>query len=291
MRARVQARASAAIAACLITAFAAGGETEPDQVAAGGDWRMLEPGLEFAELELPVPSAIGDSRLTVLRIDTASFELKLLNATAPGQGQPLSAREWCKREGLIAAINASMYQTDFKTSIGLMRTASHVNNGHLNRDRAVLAFDRLSEEVSPVDIIDLTCQDFQRLRPKYGSMVQSIRMVSCNGTNTWQRQPRRWSTAAIAIDKQRHVLFLHCRSPYSTHDFIEGLLALPLEIEKAMYVEGGPEAQLYLNAGGFEFERVGSFESGFMESDGNTGAWPVPNVVAVVRRTRSMPEG
>jgi len=248
------------------------------------DWRLLEPGLEFAQFPLPVASDIGDSRLTVLRIDPAHFDLKLLNVSAPGQGQPLSARDWCRRADLVAATNASMYQTDMKTSVSLMCTATHVNNARLTKDRAVLAFDRLSDDVPLVDIIDRTCQDFQTLRGKYSSLVQSIRMVSCKGENKWEQQPKRWSTAAIAVNGHGQVLFLHCRSPYSTHDLIDGLLALPLEITKAMYVEGGPEAQLYVRAGEFEIDQVGSFESGFLESDQNPAAWPVPNVVGVVRR-------
>jgi hypothetical protein len=245
---------------------------------------VVAPGLEFDQLALPVPSDVGDSKLSVLRIDPAHYDLKLLNASAPGEGQSLTAREWCRRGGLVAAINASMYQVDLRTSVSLMRTATHVNNARRSKDRAILAFDRVSDDVPPVDIIDVTCQDFEALRGKYRSLVQNIRMVSCTGKNQWQQQQKRWSTAAIAVDRQGRVLFLHCRSPYSTHDLINGFLALPLEISKAMYVEGGPEAQLYARAGEFEVERVGSFESGLLETDGNPAAWPVPNVIGVVPR-------
>jgi hypothetical protein len=249
-----------------------------------GDWVLVEPGLEFARLRLPVASDVGDSRVSVLRIDPLHFDLKLLNASAPGQGQSLSARDWCQRADLVAAINASMYQTDMKTSVSLMRTRTHVNNSRWTKDRAVLAFDRLSDDVPSVDIIDRTCQDMEALQGKYSSLVQSIRMVSCKGENKWEQQPQRWSAAAIAIDRRGRVLFLHCRSPYSTHDLIEGLLALPLDISKAMYVEGGSEAQLYARSGEFEIEQVGVFEPGFLESDGKPAAWPVPNVIGVVRR-------
>ncbi len=37
--------------------------------------------------------------------------------------------------------------------------------------------------------------------------------------------------------------------------------------------------------GGVELERFGSFETGFFESDDNAIAWPVPNVIGVVRRS------
>lgn len=143
------------------------GTAIPGLVAAAG-WETLEPGLELAELAMPTAAASGDSRVTVLRADPALFELRLLNASAPDQGQAHSARTWCERAGLVAAINASMYQEDMQTSVSLMRTGGHVNNPHLTRDhRAVLAFDRVDESVPATDIIDLTCQDFTVLREKY----------------------------------------------------------------------------------------------------------------------------
>jgi hypothetical protein len=112
-------------------------------------------------------------------------------------------------------------------------------------------------------------------------------MVSCDGRNVWTQQPKKWSTAAIGIDRQGRVLFIHVRSPYSTHDLIGILQELPLDLYNAMYTEGGPEAQLYLRTGGEEMQFVGSFETGVVDSDDNVKAWPVPNIVGVVRRNTS----
>jgi len=157
-----------------------------------------------------------------------------------------------------------------------MKTRTHVNNPRLSKDRAILAFDRLDATVPPVAILDRDCDDFDALREKYGTLVQSIRMISCRRTNVWSQQPRRSSAAAIGRDRQGRVLFIHARSPYSTHDLIDILLELPLGIERALYAEGGPEAQLFVNSGGREREWVGG--------EDNRRAWPVPNVVGVARR-------
>jgi len=255
-------------------------EPEPDP----GSWRTLEPGLELGTFRSPRPAEIGDSLVRVLRIDPRRFELRLLNATADEQGLSRTARDWVSRHGLVAAINASMYQQDYRRSVSLMRTREHVNNPRLSKDRTVLAFDPLVPDVPPVKLIDRECEDLDEWSERYGTLVQSIRMVSCDGRNVWAPQPRRWSTAAIGTDDDGRVLFLHVRSPYSTHDLIEILLELPIGLERAMYVEGGPEAQLYVAAGGEEREFVGSFETAFNEDDGNDQAWPVPNVIGVARR-------
>ena len=251
--------------------------------ADASPWHTLEPGLELATFVAPTPAAVGDSRIRVLRIDPRRFELRLFNASAPEQGQRLTAREWSQRNGLVAAINASMYQTDYRTSVSLMTTKDHTNNARLSRDKAVLAFERRDADVPPVQIIDLDAQDLEALRPRYGTLVQSIRMVSSAGSNVWSRQQNRWSTSAIAIDRHGRVLFIHVRSPYSTHDLINMLLALPLDLRNAMYTEGGPEAQLYVRSGEDEFEFVGAHDNGLFPGDVNPGAWPVPNVIGVTR--------
>jgi hypothetical protein len=254
------------------------------EASADSLFRELEPGLELAEHAMPTPGVNGDSRLVVLRIDLERFDLKLLNASAPNQGEARSAREWCAGNGLVAAINASMYQIDQRTSVSLMQSADHVNNARLSRDRAILAFDRADTTVPRADIIDLTCQDFAALRPRYRSFVQSIRMVSCTGENTWKPQERRSSIAAIAIDTAGRILFLHCRTAYSTHDLIAGLLALPLQIARAMYAEGGGESQLFVQTGDFELERMGRIEGGTLIEIQDATAWPIPNVIGIVRR-------
>jgi hypothetical protein len=195
----------------------------------------------------------------------------------------LTAKEWAERSGLVAAINASLYQTDQSTSIALMKSRTHTNNPRLSKHNTVLLFDRLDDSVPPVQIVDRTCRDLDAIRPRYGAMVQSIRMVSCARANVWTQQPEnKWSTAAIGIDQRGRLLFIHVRSPLSTHDLIDALLALPLELREAMYVEGGPEAQLYVHAGGRELEFVGSHGSSFAGIE-NTMALPIPNVLGIRR--------
>lgn len=258
----------------------------PSQSSLDIGWVKLEPGLEFGIFPSPRASEVGDSLIRVLRIDPRRFESRLLNASASGHGSPLTAKEWSRHNNLVAAINASMYQTDHLTSVALMRTKTHTNNPRLSKDKAILAFDRQSQNVPLVKIIDRQCEDLSVWSKNYGTLVQSIRMISCKNKNVWSQQPRKWSTAAIGTDSQGMVLFIHVRSPYSTHDLINILIEMPLKLLRAMYVEGGPEAQLYVRSGGKEYEFVGSYETGFNENDSNTHAWSIPNVVGIARRDK-----
>lgn len=248
-------------------------------------WRTLEPGLDLGIFEAPQRATIGDSLVRVVRVDLERFDLRLLNASARGGGQTRTARDWAEREGLAAAINASMYQADQRRSVALMRTRGHINNPNVTSAKSVLAFDPIRAELPRWKLIDRKCDDLDTWGARYRTLVQSIRMVSCRGGNVWSQQLRKWSTAAIGIDGEGRVLLIHARAPYSVHDLVDNLRQLPLGIARAMYVEGGPEAQLYVRGGGEEHEFIGSYETGFNENDGNDHAWPVPNVVGVARRS------
>jgi hypothetical protein len=247
-------------------------------------WQQLDQGIELGTFLSPLKAEVGDSLIRVLRVDPKYYRLRLLNASAIRNGAPITPKQWCRQNGLTAVINASMYQTDYKTSVSLMRQKGHINNPRLSKDMAILAFDRLDSSVSEVKIIDRQCEDFGFWKKKYATLIQSIRMISCTGKNVWKQQQRRWSTSAIGIDANNNVLFIHVRSLYSTHDLINILKKLPLNISRAMYTEGGPQAQLYIKVPNKEFEFVGSYEVGSGDANKGSLSWPLPNMIGIAKR-------
>jgi uncharacterized protein YigE (DUF2233 family) len=254
-------------------------------LAAASAWAPLADGLDLAELTAPQKSDLGDSRVTVVRIDPSRYRFRLLSAKLLKLDRTLTAREWVERYGVLGAVNASMYQQDHRTSVAYMKGVEGVNNGRWTKDNAVFAADPMAASSPAVQIFDRTCAKSAEYENGYRILIQNIRMLDCAGKNTWSEQPRKWSTAAVGIDDAGRVLFIHCRSPYSTHDFIEILRALPLDLRRLMYVEGGPEASLYVAVKGHEpIAKVGSFETGFRELDDNRELWPIPNVLAFDKR-------
>jgi hypothetical protein len=250
-------------------------------------WQSLEAGLDLGRFEGP-PGGVGDGVITVIRVDPRRFELRLLNASAPGEGAARSAHDWAARTHAVAAINAAMYQADLRTSVSLMKTRTHVNHPRVSRDRTVLAFDPLVSGAPPLRIIDRDCDDLEAARKAYGSLVQSIRLVSCGRENVWTPSERRTSAAVVAVDGAGRLLLVHARTAWPTHVLADALLALPIDLQRAMYVEGGAEAQLFVAAGGRELELIGAFD-GIPSVAQNVDAWPVPNVLAVYRRATPAP--
>jgi len=254
---------------------------------AAGEWKMLEDGLALGVFDAPLKSSQGDSKITVLRVDTTRFDLKLFCA-AQFDSVNLTTRQWCRRHKLVAAINAGMYAKDYSTHIGYMKNYTYVNNPRLRGDyKAVLAFNPVKgAAVPPVQIIDLECQKFDAYKNKYNSFVQNIRMIDCRRKNVWSRQPQQWSCAALAMDSSGHVLLLFSRSPYTVHDFINILLRLPLSIYNAMYLEGGGPASMYVHSGTTTIECYGMAEGGTHNDGELQFTHPLPNVIGVARKRR-----
>ena len=246
-------------------------------------WQAVDEGLFLGEFDSPQKSDIGDSKITIIKIDPNYYDFKLLSASA-NNDTSLTVPQWAQKYNLLAAVNAGMFQEDLRTSVGYMKDYDHINNPSLNRNNTVFVFNRADSAVKPAQIIDRTCQDFEDLRLKYHSMVQSIRMINCRQENVWRQQPKKWSMVVLGMDKEGNILFIFTRSPYSVHDFINILLRLPISIYNAMYLEGGPEATLYFSAQNIQFEKFGSFETAFMEHDDINAAWPVPNVLGIVKK-------
>jgi uncharacterized protein YigE (DUF2233 family) len=244
-------------------------------------WKEADEGLLVAEFESVFDNAPYE--ITVVKVDPQRYSFHLLCATQYGK-ESLTTKEWALKYQMLAAVNAGMFQQNGLTSVGFMKNFGHVNNPRLSNANTILAFNPVDENFPEIQLVDRECQDFNYFRQKYQSFVQSIRMISCNQQNVWSRQDSKWSTLAVAMDTQGNILFLFNRTPLSVHDFIEILLSLPLSLKSAMYLEGGPQASLYLSTSSMTLERYGVW--GGLEKNPLPFPLAVPNVIGISKKPR-----
>jgi murein DD-endopeptidase MepM/ murein hydrolase activator NlpD len=245
----------------------------------------LAPGLDLGRFPSPVPSFVGDSVITVVRVDPAAWSVEVLAASREHPGDALTAPEWAERHALTAVINAGMFGTDHSTATFALTDEGEVNNPALSpKAGSVLLAEPPSPKGPSARLLDLRCDDLDALRPQYGSLVQSYRLLDCAAHPTWGENGKVWSHALLGADGDGRLLLIHARSPWSTRQFTEILLDLPLDLRRLHYAEGGPEASLYLHHGDTVVAAVGSWETGFFERDDNRAAWPLPNVIGVRER-------
>jgi Phosphodiester glycosidase len=246
-------------------------------------WQQLAEGLELGTFAAPRPSPVGDRKITILRVDPAYWQFGLLTADQHGE-RARTARQWATEFGQTAVVNAGMFQQDGLTNVGYMKCDTRINNSRFNDDNTLIAMEPSDTKLPKVQIIDRECQNWKQLVTQYKYVTQGIRMVDCYRKNRWSEQPRMWSMVVMGMDKAGRALLIYCRSPYTVHTFVDMLLGLEIDLKNAMYLEGGPEASLYLKTPDCEFEGYGSYETGFFESDKNDRAWPIPNVIGISPR-------
>ena len=234
------------------------------------------------------PGSVGDSRIVILRMHQSQWQLEAVGITQTGESTGHTARGWSQSRNFSAAINAGMFDKDYKTHLGYMGSPSYINNRHANAYQSVAAFEpREPQSLPRFRIFDLDAPGvhFQDILKDYTSVLQNLRLVKRSGLNQWSPQERKWSEAALGEDDAGRILFIYSRSPFSMHDLNEELLGAGIGLVAAQHLEGGPEAQLYVHVGTMEMEMFGSYETSFKENDSNAVAWPVPNILGVRPRS------
>ena len=258
----------------------------PHPTLSGDDsWKKVGEGLHIGEFAPPEVSKTDNSRITIVKINPRFYSFKLLCASEHGKTK-MTMKQWCQEHHLISANNAGMYQKDGIRNVGYMKNFSHINNPRLNNTyKAVLAFNPIESTLPEIQIIDLKCQDFEKLRDKYQTLIQNIRMISCQQENVWRKQDKAWGLAVFGMDKSGNALFIFSESRYSGYDFANVLLSLPISIYNAMYLEGGQEANLYFSGNGIEFEKIGH-PTGLHENDNLPNVRPVPNILGIAKKSK-----
>ena len=269
----------------LIFSIVVGDITNTNESPAKNDkikFLKLEPGLEYADIYLKSSTLVGDKILHVLRVNTEIANLKMIIASEL-DNKLRTAAKWLKDYNLTAAINLGMFQQDYKSNVGYLKNISHINNPRWSKSyKSVLAFNPKKKGIKKATMFDLDKTDKEEILKNYKSIVQNLRLIKSPGKNVWNKNSRKWSEAAVAQDKNGNILFIFCSSPYMMYDFNILLLNLPLQIEMAMHMEGGPEASLSIHTKNKKLNLYGIYETDFLIT-GNNHQWEVPNILGVMK--------
>jgi hypothetical protein len=252
---------------------------DADQACDGAP-RALGPGLTAERWRV---TATDDACLDLVRVALSVHGLRIL-AAAREEGGARPAPRWVDDFGLAAAINLSMFRDD-GAPVALAVDARGVLAGKDNAPfGGFLAFDPVDPRDAPAIVAGRQCKGFElaALRRRYRAVVQSYRLLDCDGGAIAWKDEKRYSAAAIGVDRDGRLALVHVRAPFTMKELSASLARPELRLAGAIFVEGGPEASLVVHADRV-LERIGSYETGFVESDDNRRFWDLPNVLGVTR--------
>jgi hypothetical protein len=245
--------------------------------------RELAPGLTVERVAAGDGGPAGTC-VTLVRVDPARYALRVLSASHDGQARGADA--WAKDFAQTGVINSSMYMDDGH-STGRLRDAHATDRAADNPQMgAFLLFDPIDAKDPPLGLVGRGCPgvDVDALQQRYRGVVQNYRLMDCDGKPVPWKGDKHFSAAAVAVDSAGRLVLVHTRAPWQMRSFARRIAAPELGLAAAMYVEGGPEASLYVHAGEEEIREVGSWQDGFWDAS-NTAYWPIPNVLAFAPRS------
>jgi len=250
-------------------------------------WTNLMDGLQYAELDAPDKSVVNDSKLTILKVDVQKFDFEFLTASEYGK-QMREAPSWAEEFNQNIIINAGMYSYNKSHSNkGFMKNYSHLNNPKKSTYyNAMLAMHPKDKLKPDFEIIDITCQEWEKVQHQYNSLCQGMRMISCQGEGMeFSKRPDQSCSMVLAsTDDLGNIYIVFTRSPYTHQTMIKYLQGLPLNIKTTVYLEGGPEASLFVNTGDTVIAKYGSYVSNTCNNDDNDHFWKIPNVIALRKK-------
>jgi len=250
-------------------------------------WTNLMDGLQYAELDAPEKSVVNDSKLSILKLDARKFDFDFRTASEHGK-KMRTAPDWASEFDQNVIINAGMYSYNkTHSNKGYLKNFDHLNNpvksGYYN---AMMTMHPKDPKKAPFEIIDITCEDWEKVQHQYHSLCQGMRMISCTGEGMEfsKRPDQSCSMVVAATDGEGNIYIVFTRSPYTHRTMIAFLKGLPIDIRTTVYLEGGPEASFYVNTGDTIIAKYGSYVSNTCDNDDNDHFWKIPNVIGIKKK-------
>lgn len=249
-------------------------------------WVELTKGMEYREIDAPKKSFIGDSKISILRMDPQYFHFDLYTATQ-FDSVPRDLHTWADTFDLLVAFNAGMYNLAKPLqSRAYLKSGAHLNNGKIleNFNLMLALGPKPNSQRSNIEVLDLTCANWEQEQHNFSGFAQGLRMIDCNGTPmNWQKKVQSCSMLVAAEDEKGWFYLIFTRSPYTHNQMIGFMTEMPYGLHDAIYLEGGPETSLLIDVNGHCIEKVGSWVSTTWERNDNNHFWRLPNIVGVHR--------
>jgi len=267
----------------LLSSCGGGKASAQDTVVDYTNWTPLTRGMEYREMTAPIKSSIGDSKISILRMERGLFDFNIFSATK-FDSIPRDLHNWADTFDLNVVFNAGMYNLSKPLkSRAYLKTGGHINNGTVIENfNLMLAMSPTVKKRDNVEILDLTCENFNEMNHEFNSYAQGLRMIDCNGSPMfWKKKIQSCSMLIAAEGEDGKFYLIFCRSPYTHNQMIQFMVDMPYGLRNAIYLEGGPETSLLIDVNGHCIEKVGSWVSTTWERDDNNHFWRLPNVVGV----------
>jgi uncharacterized protein YigE (DUF2233 family) len=243
-------------------------------------WRALGRGLSFTEIQVFRKDKPVDT-LAIVKADPASNSFRVQHHG------PQSITAWQKELAAPVVFNASYYCRDAQPCGLIISNGEPIGPWRNSQMRGMFVAEPkgLSPDLPRATILDLTISPISVKNLPWTQGVQSYPLlVDTKGRIRVWSSPKTAQRTVIATDRQGNILVLNTTEAYFTlYDLALFLKDSNLEIDTALNLDGGTEAQLYIKTNDFEKFSPSTWDSRLGNLLDQPKFW-LPTVVAVFPR-------
>lgn len=218
------------------------------------DWRSLGPGLDFGMLDVEAPNRGGSARLALLRVDPERYAFRVLSGEVGDEG--FSAADWRKRSGALAVFNAGQF-TAQHAYLGLLIKDGQLITRPVNNMEAVFVSEPEDPSQPKARVLDLRYTPLPTQPAPYRQAAQSLMFLDRFSQVRVRRSGKVANRTLVAEDGQGRILVMISEGKHTLWDLANFMADAGLGLREVMCMDGGAEAQLDLEVGGFAYRQTG----------------------------------
>jgi uncharacterized protein YigE (DUF2233 family) len=269
---RLTALVAAIVAAVVIT-----------RTAGSPRFRVLRPGVEFETLRGDPYCRMGSSEIAVLRLDPRRVRLRMAHYSLEPEKAPLDLLEWERRLGAVAVFNAGQYYPD-NSYMGLFVSDGRVVSSRLHAEfKAALVADPAIGGIS-ARVLDLEQHPIRPDALTWREVAQSFMLFDDDGKIRVRNSSQVAYRTAVGEDAQGRIVVIVTEGGYTLYELAGLLHTWPLNLRRAMSMDGGEEAELAVNTGAFRYASYGHRNANGQVTHPTRSTVALPAVVAVIPR-------
>lgn len=222
------------------------------------EWRTLSPGLLFAEVQVFHNQESVDN-LAVVKIDPA------LNAFRVFYRKPQTLKAWQEETQALVVFNASYFTAEGQPVALILVDGTPMGPRKNPRMRGMFVAEPrgMSPDLPRATILDLQATPVKPHNLPWSQGVQSFPLLlDSKGRIRVRESQKKSHRTVIAADRKGNILVFNTNEDYFTlYDLARFLKASDFEVDSALNLDGGAEAQLYIKTQDFEYFSPSTWKS------------------------------
>jgi uncharacterized protein YigE (DUF2233 family) len=243
-------------------------------------WQTIGRGLAFTQVEV-LKDDVAVEELSVVKIDPAS------NAFRVFHGAPQAITVWQEQLQAPIVFNGSYYRRDGKPCGLIIADGKPIGPTGNRQMRGMFVAEPkgMSPDLPRATILDLLTTAVDPKKLPWTQGVQSFPLLlDYKGKIRVRDSEKRSHRTVIATDRNGNILVFNTSNRFFTlYGMAEFLKASKFDIDSALNLDGGTEAQLYINTKEFKFYSPPSWENSIGNIIDQQKFW-LPTVVGVFPR-------